>query len=254
MQLGVGKTLFPGWASSLTLVKDHGQSAVGFATAAVKADTGAARLDYAVRALTSFDHAIDNTRALPVSWFVRRAPMYYRGYEAAKQAVTLLVASGLVPGARQHVGRQTLAAAKETFLTGVETARSDASRYGVHLASGWLEATAEDALTGALMLDKTSTTGRALLASVAQVRAAVARKQGVDDVLVHTVSDLFDRATSELDAAIAAAPFARAASGADQQRAFVRSGELLVQAEAAARALVADAPDDSVFDHMPVAG
>jgi hypothetical protein len=240
MQLGVGKTLFPGWIAAGTLVKDHGVDAVAHARDAIKSDTGVVRLDNAVLAMTSFDHAIDNTRKLPISWFVGGIGTYYRGYEAAKQAVTLLVASGLVPAAKEHVGRQSLIAAKESFLAGVG-ASVDRSRFGRAYAGGWLEATAEDAVTGALMLPRGSETGRALLAGVNAVRAAVSQKRVVDDALVKTVSDLFDRAGSEIDLAIARAG-SRTAGPVDKA-AFQRSGALLAEAEAAAQDLVDAMPD-----------
>jgi hypothetical protein len=201
--------------------------------------------------MTSFDHAIDNTRKLPVQWFLRSAPLYYRGYEAAKMAVNLLVASGLIPGARERVGRQSLLAAKDTFLAGVNVALADRSRYGTHLASGWLEATAEDALTGAGMLHPGDETGRALLAGINQVRGAVLAKRPLDPTVVKSVTDLFDRAGSQLDAAISASEALRGIDvGEVDPTAFNRSGDLLLQAEVAARQLVADAPDESVFDSM----
>ena len=250
MQLGIGKTLFPAWAAAGTLVKDHGVAAVGHAQDAIRADTGSARLDSAVLAMTSFDHALDNTQKLPVKWFVGGVGRYYRGYEAAKQAVTLLVASGLVPGAKVRIGRQSLLAAKDAFLAGVNVAGTDGSRFGRHYASGWLEATAEDAVTGALMLQKGSETGRALLAGINQVRAAVSQKRALDPALVKTVSDLFDRASSELALAIARSGGRTAQVG--DKAAFERSGELLRIAEAAARELVADVPN--VDEHAAKAG
>lgn len=246
MQLGIGKTLFPTWAAAGTLVKDHGIAAVGHARDAIRADTGAARLDHAVLAMTSFDHAIDNTRKLPVTWFVGGIGRYYRGYEAAKQAVTLLVASGVVPAAKERVGRQSLIAAKGAFLSGVEVAGADTSRFGRAYAGGWLEATAEDAVTGALMLPKGSQTGRALLASINQVRAAVDARRPLDPALVKTVSDLFDRAGSEIALQIARAG-ARTVGPVDQRAAFERSGELLRIAQAAAEQLVKDAPDVDAY-------
>lgn len=249
MQLGIGKTLFPSWAASLTLVKDHGTFAVGHATDAVRAGTGGERLDSAVRAMTSFDHAVDNARKLPVDWLVRGVNKYFRGYEVAKQAVTLLVSSGLIPGARERVGRQSLLAAKDTFLAGVDASRTEGGRFGRHLASGWLEATAEDAVTGVAML-QTGEMGRALLAGVNQVRAAVSRGNRLDDGLVRNVTALFDRSVGELlelEQRAALQP----TTGVDGA-AFARAGELMEQVEQAARELVADAR--AAQAQLPVAG
>lgn len=249
MQLGVGKTLFPSWTASITLVKDHGRSAIDHAASAVRAGDGSARLDHAVRAMTSFDHAIDNTRKLPVEWFVRRAPVYYRGYEAARQAVNLLVGSGLIPGARERVGRQTLLAARDAFVAGVDATRTERGRFATHLASGWLEATAEDAVLGVQFL-QSGETGRALLSGINQVRGAVLRRQQLDDALVRSVTQLFDRANQELTAIETRA--SRQPVALVDPSAFHRSGELLAQAAGAAQLLVDDA--QRAADELPVAG
>ena len=252
MQLGLGKVLFPSWAASLTLVKEHGVSAVDHASAAVRAGDGSSRLDHAVRAMTSFDHAIDNTRQLPVQWLVRRAPQYFRGYEIAKQAVVLLVGSGLIPGAKERVGRQTLEAARETFLAGVDASRNEGGRYGRHLAGGWLAATAEDAVTAVQMLDR-GDAGRTLLAGINQVRAAVNRGTKLDDRLVRDVTAAFDRAGHELEllelAAAEQAPTTRV-----DGTAYARAGELLGQVEGIARQLVMDADRAAAELPQQVAG
>ncbi len=240
MELGVGKVLFPSWAASVTLVKEHGTSAVSHASAAVRAGDGASRLDHAVRAMTSFDHAIDNTSRLPVQWLVRKAPAYFRGYEIAKQAVVLLVGSGLIPGAKERVGRQTLEAARETFMAGVDASRTERGRYGRHLAGGWLAATAEDAVTAVQMLES-GDAGRTLLAGINQVRAAVKRGTQLDDRLVRDVTVAFDNAGRQL----ALLEQQAAAKGAPTTRidgsAYAKAGELLGQVEGIARELVADA-------------
>lgn len=238
MQLGIGTGMFPRWTAAATLMKAHGGDAVTHTKAAVRAGDGATRLDHAVRAMTSFDHAIDNTGKLPVQWIVRRAPLYLRGYDLAKQAVTLLVGSGLIPGAQERVGIQSLLAAHDTFRSGVDVARADRSRFGGHLAGGWLEATAEDAATAALLL-RSGDTGRSLMAGISQVRSAVQRRRGVDEGLIRSVNALFDRAGNELAALEQAARF-RPVGPIDQQ-AFARSGALLAEASAAAGMLVTDA-------------
>lgn len=249
MQLGIGKTLFPSWTASLTLVKEHGSDAVDHATAAIRAGDGSTRLDHAVRAMTSFDHAVDNTGKLPVQWFVRKAPAYFRGYEIAKQAVTLLVSSGLIPGAKERVGRQSLLAAKDAFIAGVDASRTERGRYARHLAAGWLDATVEDAMSGVAMLPS-GDLGRSLLAGVGQARAAVARGTKLDDGFVRSLTELFDRAGAELHALERFAP--RTPSAGIDGTAFERSGELLVQVADTARQLVLDA--DAAQAKLPTAG
>jgi hypothetical protein len=242
MQLGVGSIVFPSWTAAVTLVKEHGTSAVQHAAAAVRAGDGGTRLDEAVRAMTSFDHSVDNARKLPVQLLVRSAGKYFRGYEIARQAVNLLVASGLIPGAKERVGRQSLVAAKETFLAGVDAAATTRGRYRRYLSDGWLQATSEDALSGVALLGTGAGVGRDLLAGIAQVRGAVQRGAVVDPRLAQAVGALFDQAGAQLlareQAAGAAAP-TQAVDGA----AFARAGELLAQVERTARDMVVDADE-----------
>ncbi len=248
MQLGIGKALFPSWAAAVTLVNEHGTGAAQHAKAAVQAGDGATRLDHAVLAMTDFDHAIDNTRKLPVQWFVPRARVYYRGYEATKQAVTLLVDSGLIPGAKERVGRQSLVAAKTTFLAGVAASRNAGGLFGVHLATGWLEATTEDAVTAVRLLHPT--TGRDLLAGINQVRTAVSQRRRLDDGLVRNVTRLFDRAGSELTSLIERAQATRGVT--TDASVMQRTAALLAEAEKAARVLAADA-DAVAAEHIKAA-
>lgn len=250
MQLGLGTKIFPAWSAALTLVKTHGVDAASSAAAAVRADNMSDRLDHAVLAMTSFDHAIDNTRKLPVKWFIANAPMYYRGYEVAKQAVNLIVASGVIPGARERVGLQSLNAARDAFDAGVGVARKDQSRYGRHLASGWLEATAEDALAGVSLLKSEPELGRALMSGINQVRLAVAQKRTVDETIVRTVGELFDRAGAELAESIDRG----ATAATPDAELYQRTGEMLKQVEQAALALLADAPKDVQSAQQRAAG
>jgi hypothetical protein len=247
MQLGIGKTMFPSWTAAVTLVKDHGTSAVTHATAAIRAGTGSERLDHAVRAMTSFDHAISNTQKLPVKWFVPDANRYYRGYAAARQAVDLLVGSGLIPGAKERVGRQSLLAARDAFMAGVEVARAEKGRFRTHLAGGWLEATMQDALSAVKLL-QTGDNGRALLAGISQVRAAVADRRALDEQLVTQVGQLFDRAGSQLSTLIDAAAAASRTIVLDQGL-IARTDVLLDEARDAAAALVANA-DAAAAAHL----
>jgi hypothetical protein len=247
MQLGIGKAVFPSWMAAVTLVKDHGTSAVTHATSAIRAGTGSERLDHAVRAMTSFDHAITNTEKLPVKWFVPNASRYYRGYAAARQAVDLLVGSGLIPGAKERVGRQSLLAARDTFMSGVEVARAETGRFRTHLAGGWLDATMQDALAAVKLL-QSGDNGRALLAGISQVRAAVAGRRTLDEQLVAKVGQLFDRAGAQLTSIIDAAVAANRSIVLDQGL-VTRTNALLGVARDAAAMLVADA-DAAAAAHL----
>jgi hypothetical protein len=245
MQMGIGEKLFPKWAASVTLVRTHGVDAVNHVASAVRAPDGSSRLDSALRAATSFDHAIDATRQLPIGWFVGGLDKYYSGYEAARQAIMLLVTSGVVPGARERVGRQAIASAKDAFLAGVGVARLDRSKFGGHLASGWLDAALEDVRSGATLLRPDDATARALVAGVDRLRDAAARRQPVDEMLVSTVGDLFGRVGAKLDEALAEAIRRETTVAPPRASAelFSKVDALLVQSAQAAHDLVRAMPD-----------
>lgn len=212
MQLGVGKTIFPTWTAAGHLTASHGADAAQFALNAARADSNASRLDFAVRAMISSDHAVDSSRQLPINWIVPSVAKYQRGFAIARDAVTMLVQSGVIPGARERVGRQTLLAAKEYFVEGVAAARVDHSRFSTKLASGWLDATAEDAVAGVALLQPTDSMRRELIDGIGRMRAAVASRRTIDEALVANVTRLFDAAAATLDAQIVAAEALAAAA------------------------------------------
>jgi len=234
-------SVFPKWSAALTLVKEHGTSAVSHAAAATRASDGAARLDSAIRAMTSLDHAIDNVRELPVTWFTPGAGRYLAGYEAAKQAVTLLVASGAVPHAAERLGRGTIAAARESFDAGVGMTRADRSRFGGALATGWLDASVEDVATGSLLLRGESSAARDLSAGVRQIRTAAGRRQGLDESLVARVAQLFSAVAADFDRLTDAAP-APALDARRSAEVFSEVDRLLAIAGATAQQILTDAP------------
>lgn len=241
MLLEAAKRVFPGWTAAATLVKDNGTDAVGFATDAIHAGDWGERLDAVVRTTTSLDHALDNAAKLPVDRLVKDFGLYKLGFDAAKLAVTQIVASGIVPGAKERVGRGSLLAAQDAFRSGIVVNATDTSRFGVRLAGGWMEAVLEDAATGAAMLRPGTTTGRELLAELSRARASVAKAAPVDGALVAAIDALFAKATGELDQRIA-----EATATAGHQRQAISGAPnvdaLLRQAAASAELIVRDAP------------
>lgn len=244
MRMGVGRTIFPSWAAATTLVQAHGVQAAEHAARAISSGTVRERLEHAVLAMTSFDHAVDNVQKLPVQLLVRGSAGYFRGYEAARKAVQLIVGSGVVPGAKELVGRQSLVAARNSFLAGVQISATDGSRYGGHLASGWIDASGEDARAGVKLLSVADPLGRSLLSGIEQVRTAAARRAQLDPLLVRTVTDLFAQVGARLDAAVARAEREALATGWVPARAPVRgdaADRLLGTSGDAARSLLRDA-------------
>lgn len=231
--------MFPSWTAAIVLVKENSASAAEHAAAAVRSDDGGARLDHAVRAMNSFDHAVDNAQKLPIDWFVSGAKGYFRGYEIARDAVDLLIASNVIPGARTRVGRQSIVGAKEMFLNGVEATTTERGRFRNRLAGGWLEATHEDASKGVALL-KGGDTGKALLAGISQVRAAATKGKPLDAKLVGAVTSLFDRAATELYEIEQSSDGHWSSNSVDRAK-FAQAGELLSDVATRAGALVTEA-------------
>jgi hypothetical protein len=221
--------------------------AVRYSTAAMRAPDTTARLDAALRAMTSFDHALDSARELPVQWLVPGIGKYLRGYEAAKQAVSLLVASGVIPGARERVGRQTVLAAREYFASGARVGSADRSRFGGHVAKGWLSASLEDASSGVLMLRPDMNTARTLLSGIEQARNSAARRKGVDESLARMVDSIFGQLTSTFDERIAAAERTEQPAALDPSL-IAHVDSLLEEARIAAEALRRDVPAPQTVD------
>ncbi len=248
MQFGVGQNLVPSVFAAGVLIKDHSVAAAAHAAAAVKATDGANRLDEAVRSMLSFDHAIDNTRKLPVDIVWPSIRKYYAGYDAAKQAVMMLVQSGVVPGARDIVGRTSLQAAKEAFSSSVQAAYTQTGDFRRFLADGWLDATIEDAINGTMMLDS-GNAGRDLMGGIGQVRDALRRNAPLDPNLVHGVEQMFDRLGARLQARVDSAT----GSAAKLDRATLdRSGSLLATTQRSASEMSVDA--DAALARMRQAG
>jgi hypothetical protein len=198
LQPAIGQGIFPGYAAALTLVKEHTVDGVQHAARATKATNGVDRLASALRSMTSFDHAIDNAGKLPLEILVRDSRRFLAGYDAARQAVMLLVQSGMVPGAREHVGRQALQAARAEFGESIRSNAADQTRFGGFLTTGWLEAAAEDASTGVVMLQRSPDLGRSLLQGLEQARHAASQGRVIDAAVVDNVTQLFTRADEQL--------------------------------------------------------
>ncbi|MCW2974600.1 MAG: hypothetical protein JWN72_2873 [Thermoleophilia bacterium] len=219
---------FPAWSAASTLTGVHGVAAYRSVLEAAHATTPSDRLDAGIRAYTSFDHALDNARTLPITWAIPQIDRYLTGYDVARQIMLQLANSDLVPGAREHVGSQTMHAGRGSFANAIEVARADGSRYGAHVASGWLAAAAEDAANGAALLRTSSGLGTQLLAGIQQLRVAVAKRQPLDQRLVTTVGDLFAQADAQLAAQVAAATQAVTTRDIPAEQAAMRStGALL---------------------------
>lgn len=212
--------IFPRYAAASTQVATHGRQAYSHAHKVVTAPTNGERLDAAVRSYDSFDHAVTASRTLPLDRVIGDTEKFYRGYAATKAAATVLVGAGVIPGARERVGRQELRAAQEHFHFGLDTyAEQGTSRYGRNRALDYTDASLEDATVGTSFLHKDL--AKPLLQGLWQARQAITRKQSVPTETVQRVDDLFARAGASFSDRIAAAESSAAAAGAPEQHPLV---------------------------------
>lgn len=235
------QVLFPKYAAAAMQVGNHGAQAYIHASHAVKAPAPAQKLDAVVRAGDSFDHSITASRRLPLGLVVGGTKKYYAGYAAAKAATTLLVGSGLIPGARERVGRQEITAAREHFFDGVATyANEGRTRYGRALAKDWMGSSIEDAGDGLFMLRRPDL-AKPLLQGLFATSATIDRKREIDKGQVSQIDSLFKQALGAYDQLIATA-----ASVAGKTKAGAPTATDAAKAMAAADAtlapVVADAP------------
>ena len=197
--------VFPKYAAASVQMGVHAAQAANFAKAAAQAPALGERLDNAVRASNSFDHAITASKELPVRRLVPNAGKYYAGYQATKAVVGLIVGSGLVPGAAARVGRNEIAAARDEYTTGVSSYQaSHGTRFERFRALDWMNAALEDASQGVRML-KADDIARPLLQGIDRTRSDIRSKRELDPAQVRAVQDLLGRATTAFDAIIAEA-------------------------------------------------
>ncbi|MCW2949685.1 MAG: hypothetical protein JWN41_698 [Thermoleophilia bacterium] len=222
------KSLFPKWSAETALTGMHGQAAYTHVVDAVHSANASDRLDASLRAYTSFDHALDNARKLPLTWAIRNIDSYLDGYDVARMVMLQLANADVVPGAREHIGSQTMHAGRGSFGRAIDARQSDPTKYGNYLAAGWLEAAAEDAANGAALLRTSSNVGTQLLAGIHQVQLAVAHSAPLDAALVQQVGELFAQADTELaNLAEKASHAGLAVDPAKQQAAMASTSALL---------------------------
>ena len=208
------RVIFPSYTAAVAQTRVHGESGVQFVQKAAKAPDNALRLDNAARALNSFDHAITSTEKLPLQKLLPDLATYRLGYKVAKSAVTLLVSSGAIPGARERVGKQELLAVGEQLHRGVDFYTGDTSRYGRYRALDDVNAALEDAKAGIVMLRKPQLAAP-LLKGLTDVGRAIGSRKPVSADQVSAIDKLLSQATTLLDSQIASA---HAAPIADSSR------------------------------------
>lgn len=245
MQVPIFKSMFPAYAAAATLIKDHGTGAYGHVRSAIDSKELGARLDHSVRAFVDLDHAIDNVSKLPVDKMVPNVGKYLQGYHAAKAAVEALVATGVIPGARERVGLQQMLAAQDSFTRGIQVAKADGSKFGAKYASGWLDATLEDAAWASAMLRPGYQPFMDLVMGLKSIRSSADARRPLDDAQVQRVGSLFDQLTKELQDKVTLAQQAAPkpiTGGPGFDEILARTDDLLAKAAVTAKDLELDAP------------
>lgn len=199
--------LLPKYRATAAAATAHGTAAAGALKDIVTPGTpGKQRLESAVKAYDGFDHAIGDSKRLPLT---NRFKKYYAGYDAARLAVLGLVGTGAVPGARELVGKTQLEQAQSHFHDGLSSTADSTSRYSRYRADDWLTHSLTDAATGLIMLRKPAV-AVPLLKGLNDVRGTLNAGKKVDDGTVKNLDDLFKSATSGLDSLIRKAEVAAA--------------------------------------------
>lgn len=158
------------------------------------------RLQALTRAATGFDHAISDSQKFP---FTRGLNKYYKGYEAARVGLLVAVGSGVIPGARELVGKEQMTISQEQFHTGVNAFSADNSRYSRFRAADWLSHATSDAASGLAMLRKPAL-AIPLLGGLKRVEAAISSNKPVSPDAVKSINELFGKATVAFDALVGA--------------------------------------------------
>lgn len=232
------QTLFPRYSAAATQVTTHAEHGLAFAVQAAKAPDTATRLDAAVRAARALDHAVTSATQLPLRRMVPGYDRYRAGYEAAKLVVNVIIASGVVPGARQRVGRQDILGAQDEFHRAIDTYSTSRSRYERYLALDWMRCAQEDATTGVAML-RNRDVALPLLRGLQETGRLMVARRPVPAEQVRAIDELLRRAAGALDAEIAAADaahgtgvIARPGTGAEEAARAVAAGAAAVAAPA----------------------
>ena len=206
------QAIFPDYSAAAAQTGTHARDAAGFVQAAIKAPDKETRLDNTLRAHNSFDHAITASEKLPLAQILPPVKGYYDGYAAAKGAVTAIIASGAIAGARQRVGKQEMLAARHEFRAGVTTYNAEGkSKYGRYKAADWMNASVEDAGTGLLML-RDNPIGVPLMVGLLDAQKTMQHRKPLNALKVKLVDEMFARATAGFDQTIARLQAAGAAA------------------------------------------
>ncbi len=195
------QSLLPKQFAAVAQMGYYGAEGAHFAKQLKDAPDNAARLDAAIRAANSFDHAITASKGVPLHKFMP-VGKYYKGYEIAKLAANAIIASGVVPGARQRVGRHEIQSSQQYFHTGLDAVTKSKSKYVRYRGDDFMTAAIEDAATGVLML-RNGAVAPELMKSLVTVKASVMAGRDVATDLVGRIDQLYKDATSDLEAQIA---------------------------------------------------
>ena len=203
MDVSIVQKVFPKYTAAGSQIAAHGVDAWHAISDARTATDAPARLDAVLRATTAFDHAITSSNDIPIGRFVPGAGKYYASYTAAKAVATMILATGVVPGAREHVGRQQVLDGQTEFHRALD-ASTDTSRFGRFRTGDWMRDANDDAASGINLLHRPDL-AQPLRSGLASAAALLQDKQTVPSNAVTQLDKLFNSAASAFDQQIAAA-------------------------------------------------
>lgn len=144
-------SLLPKQSAAVALGAAHIADGAMFARQVAAPGSTLDRIDAALRAANAFDHAIAQSKAIPVRWVWRGAAQAYRGYDLANQVVKLALATRVLPDVSDRMAAIQLGeSARELRKGAADWSGSGRSRYESYRAGGWVDAASRDAMEGAL--------------------------------------------------------------------------------------------------------
>lgn len=195
--------IFPKYTAAGAQVAAHGQDAWNAVSVARSATDTPSRLDAALHATNAFDHAVTSSQDLPLGRIMPGVGKYYVGYEAAKAAVTVIIATGIVPGAREHVGKADVVDSQAEFHKALD-ASVNTTRFGRYRTGDWMRDAQADAATGIGLLQRADLQ-KPLLGELSSAAQLMHDRKTVPSAAVASLDKLYASAQTAFETQIAAA-------------------------------------------------
>jgi hypothetical protein len=203
--------VFPKYRATFAQVGAHGVTGSDNLKGAWKTK-GSERLDYLAKASDNLDHAISDSKRLPFT--NGQFGKFYRDYSIARTGVNVLVGSGLIPGAKERLGREEVLEAQNHLHDGFALYAADGDdKIQRYRSVDWLSHSIEDSRNALKFLDQKELS-KPLLSGLSGVQKNMSKHKEVGEADVKQLDDLFAKMTTNFDLSIQAAEQAALAANA----------------------------------------